>query len=145
MVHLSRELNQVAVITQTNINREFVLALEAQLHANHVETVDNPSQAHYWLVLEQDHLEQTLTNVAASTAPRQYQLTYGVLFSLTKASGKIIIPSREILVTQQATINNDRILGSNFEAHLIEKDLKQKAAQQVLYQLSIHDIESEHP
>jgi LPS-assembly lipoprotein len=137
MIHLPHHLQKIAIIHQTPIHRDMLLALETLLHENHIQTVDTPSAARYWLILESDQIDQTLSNVSASTIPRQYQLTYRIHYAFSKADGTPIVPSRALSVTQQATINNNRILGSNFEARTIERDLEQKAAEQMLYQISL--------
>lgn len=136
VIQLPHHFNHIAIINQNQVNRDLISALKDLLRANHIQTVDDPYEAQYWLVLEKDDLKQVLTNVSSSTTPRQYNLTYQVQFSLIKKEGSPLISSKTISITQQSTINNDRILGSNFEAHTIAHGLRKKAAQQILYRIS---------
>ncbi len=130
--------NNVAIINQTqHISRDLILSLQRQLREHHINVVDDPSQkAQYWLVLEQDNLAQQLTNVAASTTPRQYQLIYTIQFQLAQANGATLVPSQAVSMQRQVTVNNDRILGSDFESQTIAHEIYQDAATQILTRIS---------
>lgn len=100
-------------------------------------------QANYLLVIEKSLHQQQITSVSASTTPRQYQLSYTVIFSLIKASGEPIISSSAITVSRQFTLNNNRILGSDFEGSLIEAEMQREAALQLYNRLGACSIEAD--
>ncbi len=131
MADMPTWLNDVAIIIQ-NANRDLGPLLQKQLEAYHILVTSNPSEAHYWLVIEQDGVEQQITSVSSSTTPRQYQLIYNVRFKLQKKHGQDLIPSSRIVVTRQLTINSNRILGSNDEGTILQVEMRRDAAIQIL-------------
>lgn len=132
---LPTAFNQVAIVNH-QVDHHLQMELEKRLHQHHIQVIENPALAHYLIILEKEKLSEQLTNVAASTAPRQYQLVYQVQFQLLDKGGKPLVPLQTITTQLEAIINNNRILGSNFEAHTIENDLKQHAAQQIVDRIS---------
>ncbi|MDI9818857.1 MULTISPECIES: LPS assembly lipoprotein LptE [unclassified Legionella] len=127
-------LNNIAIIIQ-NAHRDLDPLLKDRLHAYNISTTDNPSQASYLLIIERDGYQQHITNVSASTAPRQYQLIYEVQFSLHERKGRVILPSSHVFVTRQLTINNDRILGSDSEEILLKNEMRRDAVMQIINRL----------
>ncbi|KTD20433.1 Rare lipoprotein B [Legionella lansingensis] len=128
-------LNHVAIVIQ-NAHRDLDNLLKDQLEAYKIAITDDPTQANYLLIIEKDNYRQEVTNVSASTTPRQYLLTYDVQFSLIKAKGGPIIPSSHVFVTRQLTINNDRILGSDAEETLLKNEMRVEAATQIINRIS---------
>lgn len=128
-------LDQVAIINQ-GAHYEMDRLIKEQLQANHIKVCMDPALAKYWLILESDSYNQQITSISSSTTPRQYQLLYTVLFKLKQVRGDDIIPSGKVIVTRQITLNSDRILGSDSEEALIQKEMRQSAATNILTQLS---------
>ena len=77
-----------------------------------------------------------MTNVSASQTPRQYLLLYSVQFTLISSGGVTIMPSTHIIITRQFTLNNDRILGSNYEEMTFKREMEREAAAQIISRLS---------
>lgn len=127
-------LNSVAIVIQ-NAHRDLGPMLKNQLESYQIHVVPDPTQADYLLVIEADGIQQQLTSVAASTAPRQYLLIYDVQFSLVKRKGEVVVPSTHVYITRQLTVNNDRILGSNFEEMQISYEMRRDAAMQIINRL----------
>jgi LPS-assembly lipoprotein len=96
----------------------------------------DPSQASYWLIIEQDKVEQQITSISSSTTPRQHALQYTVLYKLQRANGQELIPETVVKVSHQWTENSDRILGSNDEAETIKHEMRQEAVTRIIHQLS---------
>ena len=128
-------LNNVAIIIE-NAHRDLGPTLKNQLEAYGIHVNSDPLHADYLLVIESDGIQQQVTNVAASTAPRQYLLIYDVQFSLLGAKKNLLIPPSHVAVTRQLTINNDRILGSNSEETLISTEMRREAAMKLINRLS---------
>ena len=91
----------------------------------------------YRLIIEHHQFNTQLTSVSSSTTPRQYLITYSVQYHLISATGKIIIPSHNTLITRQNTLNNDRILGSETEKHIIEREMIHEIAYRIVHQLTL--------
>ncbi len=144
MIDMPAWLNDVAIIIESG-HRDLEPMLKAQLDAYHIQVTSEPNQAHYWLIIEQDREEQHITSVSSSTTPRQYQMTYVVRYRLQQAKGKEIIPSSQIAITRQITINSDRILGSNDEENTLKKEMRRDAAIQILDRISNQSLKANHP
>ena len=129
-------LTQVAITLNTP-NRDLEPMLEEQLKAYHVRLASSPTNALYILTIERDNLERQITNVSASTTPRQYLLIYSVQFSLLDNRGVVVVPSTTISVTRQFTLNNNRILGSNYEEMTFKKEMEREAAGQIINRISV--------
>lgn len=128
-------LNHVAVVID-DAHRDLGPLLKEQLEAYHIVVVPDPTQADYLLIVEGDHNTQQLTSVSASTTPRQYQLFYTVRFRLVKNKGPVIIPSTQLGVSRQLTVNNDRILGSDFEESTLYHEMRRDAVMQMIIRLN---------
>lgn len=137
LVHFPSDFNHVAIINQSqHINQDFMNALKVELEVRGIDVVEDAREAPYWLVLEQDHLQQQITNVAASTAPRQFILSYHIQFQLLRTRTTPVVKLQHITIQRQVTINNNRILGSTFESQTIEHEMHQEAAMQMLTRIS---------
>ena len=139
MADMPRWFNDVAIVLQ-NAHRDLEPLLEEQLQAYHIRVSPDPSSAKYWLIIEHDDVHQQITSISSSTTPRQYQLIYSLTFKLQRAKGKEILPSSQIIITREATINSDRILGSTSESELLKREMRREAAVQIIDRLSrAHD------
>ncbi|MBA2652626.1 MAG: hypothetical protein H0U73_10225 [Tatlockia sp.] len=128
-------LNNVAISIQ-HAHRDLGPTIKEQLESYKIKVNPNPTEADYVLVIESDGIQQQTTNVSASTTPRQYLLIYDVKFSLVKVKGAVVIPSTHVSVSRQLTVNNDRILGSNFEEMQLTTEMRREAAMQIMNRLS---------
>jgi LPS-assembly lipoprotein len=122
-------LTSIALNIQ-EVHQDLALALKENFKTLCIPIVP-PKRAQFLLIVEKDESQQQITSVSASTTPRQYQLRYTVIYSLLKANGEPIISSNKAVVTRQLTVNNDRILGSNFEEMLTYKEMRKEAAMQI--------------
>lgn len=120
-------------ISNHNVSQSMQRALSHMLSAYQL---DNPSglKSKNHIVLEDDKLDKEIISVAASTAPRQYQLIYTLHYSLN--GSKLKTKRHTIQVTRQITINNDRILGSDAEEAVTIADMHREASGLLLNQLS---------
>lgn len=135
MVDIPHWLNNVAIIVQ-NANHDLEPLLRKQLEAYKVHVTEDPNTADYWLVIESDNIQQNIVSVSSSTVSRQYQLIYTVHFHLQRAKRENLLPSTQVVVTRQITINSDRILGSNDEEELLKGEMRSDAALQIINRIS---------
>ena len=110
--------------------------MKNQLKAYGIQVTNDPALAQHWLIIEEEDIQQNISSISSSTTPRQYELTYTLVFKLQRAKGAEIIPSNRVIVTRQITLNSDRILGSKDEAELEKSEMRQDAVIQILYRLS---------
>lgn len=124
------------IIIKEAVHPDLATFLEARFLGYHIAVLKEPKNADYTLVLEKEHIEQNITSVSASTSPRQYQIYYAVTYSLIAKKAPPIIASHTLILTRQVTINNDRILGSDYEESLILKEMRNDAAMQIMMRIS---------
>ena len=132
---MPRWLNNVAVILE-QAHRDLAQNLVDSLKSYDLNVLTDPAQAQYWLILEQDSLQQNISSVSSNTTSRQYEVTYSVRFKLVKAHGEEIMPSTNISISRQTTVNNNRILGSNQEEELLLHEMRRDAAIQIINRIS---------
>ena len=128
-------LNRVAIVIQDG-NMELVSLLKSQLEGYHIEVSPSINSAQYWLMINRVDLQQQIISVGASTNPRQYQLILTVSYMLQTSKGQIIKPAKQVVITRQLTINNDRILGSNYEEAVLVSEMRRDAVIQIINSLS---------
>mgnify|MGYP002133122521 CR=1 FL=1 len=126
-----------SIAVEVNSNNEGLKPfLESVLASYAIPIASLPSQAEYTIVIEKESFQRQITNVSASTTPRQYLLIYTVDFSVHDKKGVTALSLAHINVIRQFTLNNDRILGSNYEEMLFKKEMEQEAANQILFRLN---------
>lgn len=135
MVDIPQWLNNVAIISHDD-SKELVSLLKSQLEGYKIDVRPDPAQANYWLVINSSSLQQQIVSVGASTNPRQYQLILTIEFMLQTVKGQIIQAPRQVIVSRQLTVNNDRILGSNEEETILISEMRHDAVIQIINRLS---------
>lgn len=135
MIDMPHWLNNVAIIANDG-DKQIASLLKTQLEGYKIDVNPDPNSAKYWLIVSTPQLDQHIVSIGASTNPRQYQLTMTVDFSLQSKKGKVVQPSRHVMVNRQLTVNNDRILGSNEEESLLLHEMRQELVVQIINRLS---------
>lgn len=129
-------LRNVAIVVQ-EAHQDLVPVLRDQLQAYGIQVVPDPIAADFLLVLEKDMLGQQITSVSASTTPRQYQLVYTLEYSLIeKKNKKPVGTSGKVIVMRQFTMNNDRVLGSDYESGIIISEMHREASMKIMNRIS---------
>ena len=120
-------------ISTPNEAKYLRLALERELKVYNVRICSTPNQAFYELIVDNVELQRQVSNISSSTTPRQYQLIYKVYFHVidTKQS-HTIIPAGKLTANRLVTMNNERLLGSNYEQDFFVKEMQEELARQIL-------------
>ena len=135
MVDMPAWLNNIS-ITVKSAHQDLASMLKDSFQSWGVKTTDDPTKADYLLIIESDASQQQITSVSASTTPRQYLLTYTVVYSLLKGNGTPVVTSNVVSISRQLTVNNDRILGSDAEESMIYAEMRREAVMQIITRLS---------
>lgn len=136
MVNKSIGFDNIA-ITNTSSVPDLTACLKSQLQTYGIHIINDTKKARYLLFLVKDSFTQQLTNVAASTIPRQYLLNYTLYYTVIEAkNNKPVIAEQQLVVTRQLTMNNNRLLGSDFEAALVIKEMHQNICARLIDSLS---------
>lgn len=138
-VHLKKG---IAIVDKTSDAWQRIL--RPRLEAAGITVVDDAKKAPYKLIIHRQSLKQEITGVSSSTTPRLYQLTYTVTFSLKQTDGRTLIPANKIVVTRPMTQNNDRVLGSRYEAEKIKNEMRLDAASTIMGYLYKEDPDLKH-
>lgn len=134
MTNMPRQLNDITIIVQ-NAHHDLSFLLETQFKSYHIRTTSLAS-AQYALIVEHDDVHQQITSISSSTTPRQYELIYTVTFKFQQIKGAELLPSSQILITRETTLNSNRILGSTDEMELLKRDMRREAVIQIIDRLS---------
>lgn len=132
---MPRWLNHIAVVIE-QAQRDLGPSLVESLQSYHLIVDSSPTTAQYWLIIQHDYLQKQIASISSSTTPRQYELIYTVQFKLMEAKGRDILPPTTIHIMRQATVNSDRILGSNQEEALLIHEMMKEAATQIINRVS---------
>ena len=132
-------LTNISIISNDVNNKQLASLLKSQLEGYKIHVNPDPALAQYWLIIDRSNYQQQIISIGASTNPRQYQLILTVDFMLQDRKGQIIKPKRQITVSRQLTVNNDRILGSNEEETILIREMQQDAVIQIINRLSRND------
>ena len=124
----------------TPSTQDIIPLLTDHFETNHVIVIGEATKARYILTIEKASFERVIMSVSASTTPRQYELIYTLQYSLTPVKGTPLITSHTISVMRQYTMNNDRILGSDFEEATIQKEMQKDAAIQLLMRIGRQNL-----
>ncbi len=135
MINVPTWLNNIAIVDEHN-DKQLVSILKTQLEGFHIQVNPEPTEASYWLVIKDVARQEQVVSIGSSTTSRQYILVLTVEYMLQTRKGKIVRPISTVHSTRQLTVNNDRILGSNYEQNLFTNEMKQDAAIQIINQLS---------
>lgn len=130
-------LNNMAVISEVSDTGHLIPVIKTHLKNNRILINDEPSLANYWLMILAIKQEERISGVAASTTPRQYELTLSVDFQLRSKSGNIIQKPAKVSVTRTVTVNENRILGSNSETRIIVEEMQEEIALQIINRLAV--------
>jgi LPS-assembly lipoprotein len=129
-------LDNVAIISKDDSNRELVSKLKSLLEGYKIDVNPDTARAKYWLIIHDSGIQQQIISVGASTNPRQYQLIMVTQFSLQTPKGQVLKPPRRVSVSRQLTVNNDRILGSNDEENILVSEMRQDTVIQIVNRLN---------
>ncbi len=128
-------LDNVAIVIQ-QAHQDLAPLLREQLKAYNIKVTTDPALAQYWLIIDHENTVQNISSISSSTTPRQYEVTYKLNYKLQRTKGGEIIPSSQIAITRQITLNSDRILGSKDEEELQKSEMRRDAVIQLFNRLS---------
>ena len=132
-------LNTISIVSEHD-HHGMEPILSHQFTQYGIRVLSDPTEASVWLIIEDDGFQQQVGSISSSTTPRQYQLYYTIRFRLQRANGKEIMPSNQVVVTRQVTLNSDRILGSTQEEDISKREMQRDAAIQIIDRLSrVHE------
>jgi LPS-assembly lipoprotein len=128
---LPPSFQQVYIVAPADA-RQLQAEIDNQLQAYNVAKAQNISKAHYQIVIDNIFFQRQISNISSSTTPRQYQLLYNIKFHVIDSHGENIIPNGVINTNRLVSMNNERLLGSNYEQDFFLHEMQQEAAVQLV-------------
>ena len=126
---------QPVFIEARPVDPALVSYLHKALFISHVRETTTPRQAHTILLLEQDSFTDSLNQVSASTTPRQYQINYLLSYQYYHPATPTRDP-QHLMIQRSVTLNNDHLLGSDFEKHTLQQEMEHEAIAQLLLRIT---------
>jgi LPS-assembly lipoprotein len=108
-----------------------VLEIKHTLKNSGITLVDQANQAHYILQINKINQAPVLQSTSTTNQISTYLMQYTVAFSLTDATGKVLIPQQQVTSSASYTISSTQ-LSTNFTS---QPELLPELRQDVIFQL----------
>ena len=101
--------------------------------ASTTRLVNTPTEAQAVLGLTQETRDKIILSFNAAGRVQEYQLRYRVGFRVADPkSGRVFLPSNEILLTRDVTYSDAQVLSKETEEALLYRDMQSDMVQQIL-------------
>ncbi len=101
--------------------------------ASTTRLVNSPTEAQAVLGLTQETRDKIILTFNAAGRVQEYQLRYRVGFRVADPkSGRVFLPSNEILLTRDVTYSDAQVLAKETEEALLYRDMQRDMVQQIL-------------
>lgn len=114
--------------------------LRDSLKMSHVQLVSSPKAATTILTILRDDTSQEFLSVSGTNQIRQYNLRAIVVFEITDANGRTIVPPQTLVEVRPMTVQSNQILGSSNEASLFYQQMRRVLAYAIINRLASHEI-----
>jgi LPS-assembly lipoprotein len=104
-----------------------------------VTTVKDATQAKYLLFISQISVNPVLQAASTTGQTSTYSLRYIVVFDVRDASGKIILPSRQVESDASYTLTSGQLLTNYSQQPGLLDQLQQDVVSQIMFRLSGHN------
>lgn len=131
LTNLPPSFQQVYIVAPADA-RQLQAEIDSQLQAYNVSKAKDMQRAHYQITIDNIFFQRQISNISSSTTPRQYQLIYNIKYHVMNSQGEVIIPNGLVNTTRLVSMNNERLLGSNYEQDFFLHEMQQEAAVQIV-------------
>lgn len=114
--------------------------LQEYLKLSNVQLVSTKEEAQTVLAILQDSNGQQLLSVSGTQQTRQYHLTVTLVFEITDANGRVIVPAQTLTETRTITVQSNQILGSSNEANLYYQQMRRSLAYALMNRIASKEI-----
>lgn len=115
-------------------------SLQQYLKMSNVRFASSPATATTILDILQDNTSEELLSVSSTQQTRQYNLRVTVLFTISDAKGRIIVPAQVVTETRVITVQSDQVLGRSNEANLYYQQMRRSIAYAIMNRITSHQI-----
>lgn len=114
---------------------ELMRELRRNLTTPSTAVTDDATTATATLNILDSHRFQQVLTVSNTGQPLEYQVAYRVKFSLTSASGEILIAPQTLTLTRNYAYDVANVLGDTEQANVLYNALERNMAQLILFKL----------
>lgn len=122
-------------IRSSDLNGELVRQLKRQLEASGVKIMDKASEAFYSLIIVKENSKRRTATVSASARVSERSLTEQVQFMVVDKQGNSVIPPSTVRTERVFEYNENNVLATNDEAHMLKREMKIELARQIYNRL----------
>lgn len=140
--HKPEHLKSIYVTGQGEYSN-FMRELKQKLSNQGVVIVDNAQAADLTLYITSNNDERRTLTITRSDRTDEFQLISTVGFKVATASGSEVLPDKKIIVERTYVYDRDKIIGTEYEQDILEKEMDQDIISQIitrLYNISEEDI-----
>lgn len=118
-------------------NNELYFQIKRSIEASsQSKVVADTKQAEATLVILQNQQHKAILSLSAKGLVREFQLTRVLMYRLTDAAGKELVPPAQIVLQRELTFDDERIFAKEAEEAMIWREMQQDLVQQLLRRLA---------
>lgn len=118
-------------------NNELYFQIKRGIEASsQSKVVADTKQAEATLVILQNQQHKAILSLSAKGLVREFQLTRVLMYRLTDAAGKELVPPAQIVLQRELTFDDERIFAKEAEEAMIWREMQQDLVQQLLRRLA---------
>ena len=110
-------------------------ALRTQLERSGANVLETRDQASAILTVVSERSENRVLSVGSTGKATEYELFDEVVFSLSDATGKVLVGSQTLRLTRDLVFDQNELLGKLSEAESIHKQMRETLARQILMRI----------
>jgi LPS-assembly lipoprotein len=116
-------------------HKSFKYKLKDKLRSFRVQPHASLQHTCYQLVIDELKFNRQIANISSSTTPRQFQLSYTVFYHFLSPQGDLLIPKAFLIANRLVSMNNERLLGSNYEQDFFKDEMEDELINKLLMTL----------
>lgn len=101
----------------------------------------NPKDAEVTLQIVGEQNERVILSLSGSGRVREIQLRYRISYRLTDRESRELLPTSEVQLKRDLTYSDTDVLGKEQEEALLNRDMRNDAAQQVMRRLQVAKLD----
>ena len=109
--------------------------LAHSLRAAGATLVERPAQGDVVIVVEGEQRQRRVLSVNSEGRPREYELSYRLVYSVRTPAGRVLLPSRSVVRTKEYTFDEADVLGKSTEREELWHELRRRVVAAVVNRL----------
>lgn len=119
---------------------DLTIQVKQLLGSMHIQLVPTQHDAPITLFIFDESYTQSTASESASSKTKQYRMRFHVEYQLQDANGLVIYGPKVISTSRIYTVEEDQVLSSNTQGDILQKEMQQDAAYQIITELSSPNV-----